>query len=232
MIPRSSYAPAAAMVYTDLDTLKGLYTPTDYGSGIEYADGIFDVFPDTCIGLQIGLWLNGTVGCEQIINGDRDYKLKMLAMYLDVTKAGAVFLRIGYEFDNPFFGYSENPSAYIKAYQKIVNYLREELSENALERTNFVWHSWAAPRQNGISLEDFYPGKSFVDWVGISVFQQLYPWKSGWGNGYVDWGGDRSYIEEVLEFAVREDKVCKIFPPAFLRTNCISPLKCTVTSSS
>jgi hypothetical protein len=50
----SSFAPAAAMVYTDLETLRGLFRPSDYGSGVEYADGIFNsIFPESDIGLQV-----------------------------------------------------------------------------------------------------------------------------------------------------------------------------------
>jgi len=52
----SSFAPAAAMVYTDLETLRGLVRPVDYGSGIEYADGITNsLFPDSHVGLQVRL---------------------------------------------------------------------------------------------------------------------------------------------------------------------------------
>ena len=52
----SSFAPAATMFYTDLDKLDGLRKPVDYGSGIEYADGIVDsLFPDTNMGVQVGL---------------------------------------------------------------------------------------------------------------------------------------------------------------------------------
>ena len=50
----SDFAPAAAMVYTDIETLRGLNYPTDYGSGIEYADGIIDsLFPMSAVGLQV-----------------------------------------------------------------------------------------------------------------------------------------------------------------------------------
>jgi len=52
--PMTSFAPAAAMVYTDLETLRGLDKPVDYGSGIEYADGIFNsLFPNHVVGLQV-----------------------------------------------------------------------------------------------------------------------------------------------------------------------------------
>jgi len=204
----SSFAPAAAMIYTDLETLKGLFTPTDYGSGVEYADGILtSIFPETKIGLQIGLWLNGSVGCNQILNGTMDHQLFKLAKYLAITNASRVFLRIGYEFDNPFFGYSDDPNSYILAFRKIVGYLKDILTKKALEKTYFVWHSWAAPRSNNLTLYDFYPGSEFVDWVGLSIFHQVFPWNSGWTNGFVDWGGSMDHVRDVLDFAKVENKV-------------------------
>lgn len=116
------------------------------------------------------------------------------------------FLRIGYEFDNPFFGYSDSPESYVKAFRHIVHHLRRNLSEQALMKTKFVWHSWAAPRANSVSLEDFYPGDEFVDWIGVSIFQQVFPWSSNWMNGYVDWGGDEADIRQVLQFAAYHGK--------------------------
>lgn len=50
----SGFVPAAAMVYTDLQTLQGLFGPSDYGSGVEYADGILNsIFPESDMGLQV-----------------------------------------------------------------------------------------------------------------------------------------------------------------------------------
>jgi hypothetical protein len=86
--------------------------------------------------------------------------------------------------------------------------LRDNLSDRSLLKTKFVWHSWAAPKKEGVTLEDLYPGDEFVDWVGISVFQQLFPWSSNWANGYVNWGGDESDIHNVLTFAKMHGKVC------------------------
>jgi hypothetical protein len=65
-----------------------------------------------------------------------------------------------------------------------------------------VWHSWAAPRWID-DLDDFYPGDEYVDWVGISIFQQLYPWASKTGNFA---GGSIQYVNEVLDFAEHHDK--------------------------
>jgi beta-mannanase len=153
------------------------------------------------------LWLNGTFGCEQIVAGEMDHQIRKLSNFLQMSNASAIFLRIGYEFDNPFFSYSDSPDTFIKAFQKIVRDLEHSLSLDALLRTQFVWHSWAAPRKENLTLEDFYPGNEFVDWVGISVFQQVFPWPSNWGNGFVDWGGGVGDAEEVLQFAQLKNKV-------------------------
>ena len=50
----TSFAPAVAMVYTDLKGLQGLDDPVDYGSGVEYADGIINsIFSESSVGLQV-----------------------------------------------------------------------------------------------------------------------------------------------------------------------------------
>ena len=156
-----------------------------------------------------------------------DHQIKQLANYLQSTKASVTFLRIGYEFDNPFFGYSDQPDTYIKAYQKIVFDMEDMLPPNALSRTQFVWHSWAAPRKGNLTLQDFYPGNRFVDWIGVSIFQQVFPWPSGWGNGFVDWGGGIENVEEVLEFAKLKKKVrLAVHCPTYIYTfNCGFPLQ-------
>jgi len=100
--------PAALMVYTDIQTLGGLDRPVDYGTGIEYADGAlrramaravgssrYDRPLD--VGLQIGLWLNGTQGCRDILEGRLDDKVHHLVHYMGSTcPASKIFLRIGY----------------------------------------------------------------------------------------------------------------------------------------
>lgn len=51
----TDFTPAAAMVYTSLASMEnGTSLPVDYGSGIEYADGIVNsIFPDQGVGLQV-----------------------------------------------------------------------------------------------------------------------------------------------------------------------------------
>ena len=121
-----------------------------------------------------------------------------------------VFLRVGYEFDNPSFGYSDDPEAYQGAFRKLVRACETQMTSNLChEKIDFVWHSWAAPRNFDVSLNQFYPGDYYVDWVGISIFQQLYPWandrnENEKGGSFA--GGNINEVTEVLEFAKARDK--------------------------
>lgn len=195
----SSFMPAAAMVYTDLETLRGLSRPTDYGSGIEYADGILDnLFAGHDVGLQIGLWLGGSSGCRKINAGEWDDRIEDLMDYLSGCSATKVFLRIGYEFDNESFGY-DKPDEYVRAFRKLVRAIRKSPIKS---KVLSVWHSWGAPKVH--PLESFWPGEEYVDWVGVSVFQQLYPWANDNNGVDSDWaGGTIADVEEVLHFAKR-----------------------------
>ena len=99
------------------------------------------------------------------------------------------------------FGY-DDPAVFILAYRKIVASIRDYLSDEANERVLFVWHSWGAPMASKkLSLDRYYPGDKFVDWVGVSIFQQVYPWGAEAG------GGNVADVEKVLQFADAHQKV-------------------------
>lgn len=199
--------PAALMVYTDIQTLRGLDHPVDYGTGIEYADGALRMASGSAssssldVGLQVGLWLNGTAGCQDIVDGKLDRKVHKLVYYLgSKCPAPKIFLRIGYEFDNAAFKYAEDPQLYKEAFAYIVNMCRKHKS--CRHRVVMVWHSWAAGLPGKLSLDDFYPGDDLVDWIGVSVFQQFYPKVN---NGAFS-GGSVKDLEHVLQFAARHHK--------------------------
>ena len=91
---RFFHHPAATMAYTDIQTLRGLDEPVDYGSGVEYASGLAEAFPAS--GLQLGLWLNGTDGCRQVVDGALRENAKRLFRYLMHLPVEKIFLRVGY----------------------------------------------------------------------------------------------------------------------------------------
>ena len=178
------YFPAAVMSYTDLQRLRGLEEPSDYGSGIEYAGMLDDSSSlwrmpshhnhdsndkSTLPALQLGLWLNGSQGCRDIIDGALDDHLHRLFHVL-ARRSHSTFLRVGYEFDNPSFGYSDDPAAYQQAFRVMVDSCRHRV-QHCRDKVHFVWHSWAA---SDVNLTAFYPGDDYVDWVGVSLFLQLY----------------------------------------------------------
>jgi hypothetical protein len=196
----SAFSPAAVMSYTDIHELKGLDKPADYGSGIEYVNGLFDsLFVDQGVGLQLGLWLNGTKGCDQINKGLLDDNIEKLMSYLKRCRAVKVFLRVGYEFDNPSFQYLDHPDSFVEAYLKIFNACTSQTTWDCRDKVKFVWQSWASSRDIE-HLSKFYPGTDFVDWIGVSIFQQLYPWSKS------DVGGRLQDLEAVLDFAVSHGK--------------------------
>lgn len=89
-----AFDPAATMVYTDIQTLRGLDQPVDYGSGIEYAQGLTETYSHS--GIQLGLWLNGTSGCQDIVEGRLEDNIRKLYTIIDQWKTPKVFLRVGY----------------------------------------------------------------------------------------------------------------------------------------
>jgi hypothetical protein len=242
--------PPVFMVYTDLQSLRGLDRPADYGSGIEFADGIAQLVSASTasatrrgggkkkkphlssssssseatpfLGLQVGLWLNGTEGCRDIVDGRLDPQIVRLVSYLSSGRGGGgvnanpafdkIWVRIGYEFDNPSFGYIDDPVSYRKAFRRIVGACRA--IEGCRRRATFVWHSWAASlsaakKKGGgdekgnatTSLRAYYPGDDAVDWVGLSIFSQLYPDEPGFSRL-----GDVDTVREVLRFAQERGK--------------------------
>ena len=46
--------------------------------------------------MKIGLWLDGSMGCDKINRGEMDIEIEALVKYLSSCKASQVFLRIGY----------------------------------------------------------------------------------------------------------------------------------------
>ena len=195
--------PAAAMFYTDLRKLRGLDVPVDYGSGVEYADGI--LLQSGIPALQMGLWLGGVRGCRDLLRGKLEEELHRLMDYLVSCRAKRVYLRVGYEFDNPDFGYYNGNTTttsrsgqddYRAAFRRIVHACRTR-GPPCWDKVDFVWHSWGAGLVANCSLWDFYPGDEYVDWVGVSLFTQFYPTSPT---------GNVETVRQVLDFAKTQDK--------------------------
>jgi beta-mannanase len=118
--------------------------------------------------LQIGLNMNGSGALDNINNGTYDGNITSMAQILKQA-ARPVYLRIGYEFDGPHNAY--DPAKYILAFHHIVDILRDQGAANVAP----VWHSFASPNTyQGRPIDDWYPGDAYVDWVGVSLFGQVF----------------------------------------------------------
>ena len=215
------HAPSIYMFYTDLQGLRGLHEPIDYGGGIQYANGLLSLTPNPAA-LQIGLWLNGTIGCHNILQGLLQSQIEKLFDYcIHQTTATKIYLRVGYEFDNPDFGYSNEPHTYAQTFRYLVHQCYKLHSYSTCrQKIDFVWHTWAAslvppppppPKSSSdnstttaITFDDYYPGDDYVDWVGMSIFSQLYTNQTAPPN--ITPLGDHQTVQYACTFAHAHDK--------------------------
>jgi hypothetical protein len=150
--------PMLYMSYVDLkDDLPGFFS---------HLHSDLSTYPDYLVP-QIGLSLNaGQVSQHyerDIAEGRMDDRIAVLCMGLKSLDR-PVFLRIGYEFNGPWNGYS--PAPYIAAFRHIVQTLRTCSPETAA-----VW-DFAAAAPGSADPMRFYPGDDFVDWWAINLFSE------------------------------------------------------------
>ncbi|WP_081415725.1 glycosyl hydrolase [Aquimarina latercula] len=122
----------------------------------------------------VNYWCQGCL--DQIGQGKWDNEIKRLAVFFKKYSNKAIYLRIAYEFDGNWNVGYEVRANYINAYRRIVDVLRAEGVTNVA----FVWQSSASPVDDILDIRfgegDFgdisswYPGDSYVDWVGLSWF--------------------------------------------------------------
>jgi len=175
--------PAGFMTYTSLKDLEGLTSPADRGAGTQDAQDLVSSYPNTV--LEVGLNLVGQL--DDIDNGKYGENIKRLGDWIKQTKH-PVFLRIGYEFDNPANNY--DPIKYKMAYRRIVDQLRYVEHVNNVV---FVWHSNTYGHG---SFKDYYPGDKYVDWVGMSYFEKD---NEKWGRSLFQFADDRGKPKMICE---------------------------------
>lgn len=149
--------PGGVMVYTSIQELSGLNYPFDNGAGIHHASHLLEKYPNSV--LQLGLYMVGAL--LQINSGEYDDHIDQLADWIKAQER-PVFLRIGYEFDEPTNEY--DTTQYIFAWRRIVDRFRAKQVSNVA----FVWHSAAKLIEDDPMM--WYPGDEYVDWLAVSYF--------------------------------------------------------------
>ncbi len=151
--------PAGIMFYTAIQDTRALDGPFDpEGGGIQDFPYLMEHYPKALV--QIGLYMVNAL--DGVIAGQFDYNIEKLAEVFK-REDRPIYLRIGYEFDNPDNHY--DPVKYIMAYRYIV----DKLHRLGVNNVAYVWHSYAVIDSQK-PIRNWYPGDDYVDWVAISYF--------------------------------------------------------------
>ncbi len=156
------HRPAGLSSYCAVSRFKGI-TFKDESGGHQYFRELNERYPKTV--QHIAIWMhNSAWGVhDSVVNGIYDEIIDSIAFIIKAMDV-PVYLRIGYEFDNP--GNNNDPEKFVAAYKYVVDRLRAKGTTNIA----YVWHSFAA----GGPFAKYYPGDDYVDWVGISLFGHMY----------------------------------------------------------
>lgn len=149
--------PGGLMFYTSVQRLEGILVPVSTAGGTWDFPVSFAAYPNMV--LQIGLWIVDAL--DDVVAGTYNSNIDKLGDWIKNSPC-PVLLRIGYEFDYPENHY--DPAKYIAAFRFIVDRFRAQGVTNVA----YVWHSYAS--SNSINAISWYPGDSYVDWVGVSFF--------------------------------------------------------------
>lgn len=103
--------------------------------------------------------------CTAILNGTYDTQLTETMQYLSGLEC-PVLLRIGGEVN--VWENMPSGSTYIAAYRHVADYARKKAPNVALV------YSVNFSGRNGVDSDSFYPGDSYVDWVGVSLYYNRY----------------------------------------------------------
>jgi hypothetical protein len=118
---------------------------------------------------------------NEVADGGADSYYKTLAQNLISAGFGSSYIRLGWEFNATWMGWSicnqqgtgltSWASDFVPAFQNIVTSMRSVSGANF----KFIWNPDEGSNAScpGTSLENFYPGDSYVDMVALDVYDGL-----------------------------------------------------------
>lgn len=98
----------------------------------------------------------------------------------DLSNSGSrVFLRFASEMNGPWVAYHGNPALYIEKWRLLTTVIRRHAKNVAM-----LWCPYATPRS---TIEAYYPGDDWVDWVGVNLYNVTFysmKWYQPGGNDH------------------------------------------------
>ncbi|WP_027395461.1 family 31 carbohydrate-binding protein [Aquimarina latercula] len=154
--------PAATSGYTSINNVEAIDIEASYGTGPQHLASLASKYPNS--GLVVAVYLVDHL--QNFNSGNLDNEMDSLIDKL-IALDRPIYLRWGYEFDGPHNHY--DPNQFVTAWRKMYNRIQ---SKNADNNIAMVWHSGAfcGSTYNNNPISSWYPGKSYVDLMGISVF--------------------------------------------------------------
>jgi len=115
-------------------------------------------------GTALQLGVQPLQGLDQVQDDEYLHRLAK-----DIAESGVnVFLRFANEMNGDWVPWHGDPDKYIEKFRLVANVMHEEAPDNVA----MVWAPGATPEY---SIEDYYPGDDYVDWVGVSVYSIFNP---------------------------------------------------------
>ncbi len=162
-----------ALGMTPAGLTPGASIDLDWGGGPLNSFSTAAAWPNSAlqVGLNISEYANSSGFLAQLANGQKDAEINQLATFFKKISPKPVYLRIGYEFDGQWNAGYQNQTNYINAFRRIVTVLRGQGVTNVA----YVWQSCASPIDDLLEskhedINGWYPGDTFVDWIGLSWF--------------------------------------------------------------
>ena len=103
--------------------------------------------------------------CAAFAGGSYDAKLNEAFSYLN-TLSNPVFIRIGGEVN--VWNNAPTPEAYIAAFRHVADLARARAPRAALVFSPNYTSAYK------VDMDSFYPGDAYVDWIGVSLYYNLY----------------------------------------------------------
>ncbi len=164
--------PAGITQYTQIWDLVGLEETFDYGAGDMNSQTALDRYPQSALAIGMGFVEGNTAGPpfpssqQALLRGELDERIEEFGKFALKNANRPIYLRLGYEFDGPWNNY--DPATFVEIYK----YMVDKWNEMGIENIAYVWQSatWGANAEN--SIDAYYPGPEYVDYVGLSFFFQ------------------------------------------------------------
>ncbi len=100
---------------------------------------------------------------DLISSGHFDARISEFADRLrDLNKP--VFLRFAHEFDNPFYPWYRSDDVAASKFKNAWIHTYEIFKKRNAHNVIWIWNPWKAE-----NIAEFYPGRDYVDWIGINI---------------------------------------------------------------